>query len=627
MSDDSQPPWHRLPEDPVGFFGLPEEFDRKELKRAYNTLLRRFKPDQFPQEFQKLRAAFEQLDGQLRYGQPPPRLPGGLSKYQWGQESRSGPAFQDSGSDPGQGTSEVTGQDSAQDTAHDSAQGYGQGPAQEHKPDKGHESAQESGNESARDSVRESGDRKQQTGRSPEPDTGSPDTGRPVPPAKTLAERVATESLDDLYRELKQRPQDPYDYYVLALLSDSVAGPEEMLFLQWILAGLKRFPGHPALTQLLLAYFQEGHIPDHELAAVLEDVSRTITNDSFYFMTEKLFDRLSLQVPWHEFQRTLTACEANIVDHQVRSRVVLMCHLTRRALWLAPIEESQRLLSYLNDHHQYLNNNLEYELELNTRLLAYIEARESFLAKGPIAQMIDHALKRYCLDTDGLGDYEIVKTQVYIAQHPEQLFKEFGLAPDENMQLLVPWVWIGDEVEDRLETQEPVGQFQRTVEATMLMLRQIDNNFPVTPIQVYNLLCRGIPLGICLVLVIFLPVLVAIITEQVAAAYEDWLFRITFVIGSIVAALFWFRWQHRTVSVWMAHYLRRLLNKHYLGWWRSLIGRFFAATHYPYRQVDRAIDSLVEVRREQLNVSCWLPHFYSRDVALLIYASAVRFQR
>ena len=69
-SGDASPPrWELVSDDPVGFFGLPTGFDRKDLKRAYNALLRRYKPDKYPQEFQKLRAAFEQLDGELRYGQ------------------------------------------------------------------------------------------------------------------------------------------------------------------------------------------------------------------------------------------------------------------------------------------------------------------------------------------------------------------------------------------------------------------------------------------------------------------------------------------------------------------------------------------------------------------------------
>jgi len=68
-SETRGPQWKLLPHDPVTFFGLKTGFDRKTLKRAYGKLIRQFKPEKFPEEFQRIRAAFETLDGQLRYGQ------------------------------------------------------------------------------------------------------------------------------------------------------------------------------------------------------------------------------------------------------------------------------------------------------------------------------------------------------------------------------------------------------------------------------------------------------------------------------------------------------------------------------------------------------------------------------
>lgn len=64
----SDPAWHHLPQDPRSFFELPEEFDRRDLKRAYGKLIRQFKPETHPQEFQRIRAAYEQLENAERYG-------------------------------------------------------------------------------------------------------------------------------------------------------------------------------------------------------------------------------------------------------------------------------------------------------------------------------------------------------------------------------------------------------------------------------------------------------------------------------------------------------------------------------------------------------------------------------
>ena len=67
-ADAHSPEWSLLPHDPQAFFGLADGFDRKDLKRAYNGLIRQFKPEKFPQEFQRIRAAYELLDNHLRYG-------------------------------------------------------------------------------------------------------------------------------------------------------------------------------------------------------------------------------------------------------------------------------------------------------------------------------------------------------------------------------------------------------------------------------------------------------------------------------------------------------------------------------------------------------------------------------
>ncbi len=69
MSEQDEPHWELLPHDPVGFFELADSFDRKTLKQRYTDLIRRFKPEKHPSEFQRIRAAFEALDARLRYGQ------------------------------------------------------------------------------------------------------------------------------------------------------------------------------------------------------------------------------------------------------------------------------------------------------------------------------------------------------------------------------------------------------------------------------------------------------------------------------------------------------------------------------------------------------------------------------
>lgn len=64
---DAQVQWSLLPHRPREFFGLASDFDRRELKRAYGKLIRRYRPETNPNEFQRIRGAYEQLETGLRY--------------------------------------------------------------------------------------------------------------------------------------------------------------------------------------------------------------------------------------------------------------------------------------------------------------------------------------------------------------------------------------------------------------------------------------------------------------------------------------------------------------------------------------------------------------------------------
>ncbi len=59
--------WSHLPDDPLSFFGLEADFERRDLKRAYTRLIRHYKPERYPDEFKRVRAAYDQLDERLRY--------------------------------------------------------------------------------------------------------------------------------------------------------------------------------------------------------------------------------------------------------------------------------------------------------------------------------------------------------------------------------------------------------------------------------------------------------------------------------------------------------------------------------------------------------------------------------
>jgi hypothetical protein len=58
---------NRWPGDPAELLGVTWDVPRRDLKRAYSRLIRRFKPEHAPEEFRRLREAFEQIDRHLEF--------------------------------------------------------------------------------------------------------------------------------------------------------------------------------------------------------------------------------------------------------------------------------------------------------------------------------------------------------------------------------------------------------------------------------------------------------------------------------------------------------------------------------------------------------------------------------
>ena len=69
MSDERPLPedLDRWPEDPWALFGLPRETNRRDVKRAYARLIRFYKPEHYPNEFARIRSAYEFLDSFLEF--------------------------------------------------------------------------------------------------------------------------------------------------------------------------------------------------------------------------------------------------------------------------------------------------------------------------------------------------------------------------------------------------------------------------------------------------------------------------------------------------------------------------------------------------------------------------------
>jgi hypothetical protein len=74
MADDLADDPENWPRDPYALLGVRPGIDARELRKKYNSLIRRFKPEQYPEQFRRIREAYDQvlLQEQWRRFDPPP---------------------------------------------------------------------------------------------------------------------------------------------------------------------------------------------------------------------------------------------------------------------------------------------------------------------------------------------------------------------------------------------------------------------------------------------------------------------------------------------------------------------------------------------------------------------------
>jgi hypothetical protein len=191
-ADAHSPEWSLLPHDPQAFFGLADGFDRKDLKRAYNRLIRQFKPEKFPQEFQRIRAAYELLDNHLRYGATLSTL-GTAQQYRW-----------------------QTDEAAAKSTRGRSGAGAGASP--------------------------------------PPSPAGASDAAAAVLPLQVRLRKEPLPDL--YRELAAKQHKLPYDFYALAVMSDIVQRKDGLQFVRWLLQGLGEHRRDQALLSLLFEYLR-----------------------------------------------------------------------------------------------------------------------------------------------------------------------------------------------------------------------------------------------------------------------------------------------------------------------------------------------------------------------------------
>lgn len=513
MSDrPDSPDWTLLPHRPQEFFNLDANFDRKDLKRSYNLLLRQFKPEKFPAEFQRIRAAYEYLDNQLRYGSASSD-DGGVA-YEWHTDVR--PSDQ------------------------------GAVRRQEHVavPDVSR--------------------------------VGGKDSPQEPPRSLPLHERIQKEPLAAVYRELvKKRGKSPYEYYALAMMSDVVDRKDELEFAKWILIGLQKHPGDPGLTSLLYEYYR-GPVPKGIVVQLLLATAKIVANDRFFSLTEALWKRLLCDVPFDTFKETLAACTSQLRDLGIDSRLAFFVEILKPAMWKADLAWIESTMTFIEENFERIPYRMQYEVDVLSILRKYAQQRHKLLQGGPLARQIDQAICDYYSLEQAAGDRSVLDCAVRIAQDPAGILAALpfdNTQEYENVYLI--WLTISHDVWERHfdpnEEHRDVSMWQSRAEAVLQRIQDMTRTSAIGQTWTLVRFCWRIGVGIFfLVVVISAGALIAMTTVSLDSEVAVTLMIAAVCVGFMVA--FWLYKQF--LRRWILRYDAMKLLQCYSKLWRPEFAEF-----------------------------------------------------
>ncbi|EGF28027.1 J domain-containing protein [Rhodopirellula baltica] len=372
----SDPAWHHLPHDPRSFFDLAEGFDRRDLKRAYGKLIRQFKPETHPQEFQRIRSAYEQLENAERYGR------------NQAESQSAADAWKPSANTDRQSTSQS-----------------------------------QPGNTSASDA----------TQRSPKRPTP------PVSPIDEAIANPR-ESYTRLSQKHSRSPLEYYILAVLSDLlvkpANNSAKPNDSekhrpQFLQWLLDGLQEHPQEPGLISLVAGTLR-GDVPDDQIQTLLPKIAKSIRSSLFYRLTEPLWERLLIDQPFEIFEGLIRECESHLRQGDPRARLAFYLRILRTAMWTAPTEWTQSQLETLSRQAADLDDSMHNDLEFVELLHSYLSSTKSSASALPARATMESFLRTYCTGDGPMATAEMARCLDEIARDAHGVQKSFPINQEQD---------------------------------------------------------------------------------------------------------------------------------------------------------------------------------------------------
>lgn len=556
-----EPNWDALPYNPIEFFELGRDFDRKDLKRAYNRLIRVYKPEKSPAQFQLIRAAFEELDSDLRYGQPHliPSAPLGV-QFDW------------------------TGPDES--------------------------SARPSESEDSRESrTRPQPSFEFDANAGPRPQRRK----RTVVPHQELAKRLESESPKQVYADLSEKEdKTPWDFFALALLSDTLEPHDEMKFFKWLLAGLRKHPGESGLLSLLYNVYREPQLLDL-IPKLLLATAKVIRTDRFYALTEPMWDDYLRNAPFHEFRDTLERCESELRDFRIEGRVAFYIYLLKPALWLGDEDWVADAFDLINEHSNDRSFQFDFEVELLHAIDQYIRYRDEFLNGSGLRREMDRAVEAYCIERPEHCDHLFIQMQVRMASNARAIMDAFPLKTDgTDGPMLMLWSWIAAEVNERqssiVERDDETGGVRLRKAKSFVTNLEVRTDSSSLG-RMWNFVCFSYSLG------------------QLGGIYV-----LTFIIIYSMTSFGWGLVGAAVIGVPLRYFGMPRLFERYCIWmaircyeriWRGEVLQFLRRTR---AETGMLVDTIVELQDyEEGTVVGWLPHFVVNDDAIPLFMSTQKY--
>lgn len=336
------PDWNQLPGNPAGFFGFHGPFDQKELKRRYNQLIKRFKPEKSPDEFQRIRAAYEMLEQRLR------------QQFLWGFHVQQVQQFQ---------------------------------PNEEPEPEPETKQPVRAELPSSADDYEIVYQAQPQS-----------QTSRP----RRLAERVRESDPATLLLELNEKPnRTDEEQLLLTFLQDATEPETSFEFLDGLLSAVKS--GHDDQALVLLQEYLQTDEARGRCQEFLERIFIALPNDDVFSLTQPLWDELQSRVRFTTFLEVWHSCVRHIHHHQF-GRVLFEVRLLRRMMFYAPIDWTTVQLAKLAHGDIGWPESLDSQIYLLERLVEYMRDRSKFLRKGnKLRAKLDAVIQAYCVEA---SDFE-----------------------------------------------------------------------------------------------------------------------------------------------------------------------------------------------------------------------------